>query len=246
MVTLPSRTFSVRSCGGRRRSGTSSTPAFIRPGISVHDHQAHELAAGRQERRVILDTLPDRLTLARQQKMPTPTSCSSSSPTRSPGARPSPRPCAPAPPASTRICGSTPGTTQPPSLVATLRSHHAGKRHASICFWMSMLAEVTAVLVDPACAQCQPCRAERAACSYYEGASPDQSLLDSGKHERQASAHWPALAASCGEPAVVCLSCSLMCSACAMDVQRPERWCYPTQCIPTHPWAPGTITVGWA
>ena len=75
-------------------------PADDRGHADGHPRAARP-AAPRQAR-PLLDTLPERLALARAATWATPSSSSSSSPTRSPAARPPPPSCAPAPPASTR------------------------------------------------------------------------------------------------------------------------------------------------
>ena len=60
-----------------------------------------------------LDTLPERLTLARQQKLPHQDFCSSSSATRSRAATGSPPPCGPSARASIPAPSSSTGTPPP-------------------------------------------------------------------------------------------------------------------------------------
>jgi hypothetical protein len=75
---------------------TGKTPQITDPVGAELKQILRHLKLGR-----MLDTLPERLALAR--------------PMNTPAARPSPHSCAPAPPGSTPACAWTPGTPTPPS-----------------------------------------------------------------------------------------------------------------------------------
>ena len=103
----------------RRRRRRAGDPAVTKPVVQDPICPDLKQVLGALKLGQMLDTLPERLTLARQQNCPTPASSNSSSPTRSPAATPTPPARAPAPPGSTPACGWTPGTTPPRSATTS-------------------------------------------------------------------------------------------------------------------------------